>query len=347
MPPTDTSRGRRPRGAVPRRLAAVAVAALAASTVLGAAPRTARAQSSVEGAVFLLLPIGARAVATGGAVSAAGRGSENVWWNPSTIARDTLREVAIHHAQTVVATSDAIAVVVPWRGVGVVGVAANLFDLGTQEVTPPEGGQPIGSFLFRNVVASLTFARPFGRRVDVGATYKLVQLRLDCSGQCGNVPVDASTTSAVDAGVRVALHGWVPVTVGAAIRNAGPSLRQPDSEIRERLPTRWQAGLLYDVPGVERYAPDVEVRLAGDVVSAVDEMHPGLRVGAEATWQRRVALRGGYIFREGGATAGATGPTVGLGLVAGRLMVDIAREFQGLSVDAGQPPTYVSLRYQF
>jgi hypothetical protein len=145
----------------------------------------------------------------------------------------------------------------------------------------------------------------------------------------------------------VSLDGWAPLTVGAAIRNAGPSLRQPESDVREPLPTRWQAGVLYDVPGVERYARDVEVRLAGDVVSPVDEMEPGLRVGAEATWQRRVALRGGYVFREGGAPAGATGPTVGLGLVAGRLMVDIAREFQGLSVDAGQPPTYVSLRYQF
>ena len=332
----------------PRHAAAVVAAALAAVGPLVAAPARAGAQAGSESAVFLLLPVGARAVATGGAVSAAGRGSENVWWNPATVARDTVREVAIHHAQTVVATSDAIAVVVPWRGVGVVGVAANLFDLGTQEVTPPEGGQPIGTFLFRNVVGSLTFARTIGRRIDVGATYKLVQLRLDCSGQCGNVPVDASTTSAVDAGVRVALAGWAPVTLGAAIRNAGPSLRQPDSELRERLPTRWQAGLLYEVPGVERYAPDVEVRLAGDVVSPVDEVRPGLRVGGEASWQQRVVLRGGYVFREGGlAAASATGPTVGLGLVAGRLVVDIAREFQGLSVDAGQPPTYVSLRYQF
>lgn len=329
-------------------LAAVAVGALSTLAAVAAAPAPVRAQGASESAVFLLLPVGARAIATGGAVAAAGSGSESVWWNPATVARDTAGEAAIHHAQTVVATSDAIVVLVPWRRVGVVGVAANLFDLGTQEVTPPEGGQPIGSFLFRNVVASLTLARAIGARVDVGATYKLVQLRLDCTGQCGNVPVDASTTSAVDAGVRVALHGWAPLTIGAAVRNAGPSLRQPDSDLRERLPSRWQAGLLYEVPGVERYAPDVAVRLAGDVLSPVDAVRPGLRIGGEATWQRRVVLRGGYIFRDGGAaTASATGPTVGLGLVAGRLVVDIAREFQGLSVDAGQPPTYVSLRYQF
>ncbi|HEX5582002.1 MAG TPA: hypothetical protein VFX39_10515, partial [Gemmatimonadaceae bacterium] len=70
------------------------------------------------------------------------------------------------------------------------------------------------------------------------------------------------------------------------------------------------------------------------------------RLGGELVWQRRVALRGGYIFDAGRGSAGA-GPTVGLGVVAGRFVVDIAREFQGLSVDAGQPPTYVTLRYRF
>ena len=93
MAPTLPIRSRAVRRGASRRLTAAGVAAITAFVGLGASPRAARAQSSVEGAVFLLLPIGARAVATGGAVSAAGRGSENVWWNPATIARDTVRVV--------------------------------------------------------------------------------------------------------------------------------------------------------------------------------------------------------------------------------------------------------------
>ena len=323
-------------------LACVAVAA-------GAFPRPAAAQSSGgEGAIFLLLPIGARAVATGGAVAAAGGGSESVWWNPANVARERRREIAIHHAQTVAATSDALAVIVPWRSVGVVGFAANLVDLFEQEVTPPEGGPPIGTFLPRNIVASVTYARALGRRLDVGITAKLVQVRLDCSGQCATVPVDASTTSAADIGARVSLAGWAPVTIGAAVRNAGRSMQLPDREERDPLPTRWQAGILYEVPGLDRYTDDLDVRLSGDVVSALEELAPGVRFGGEAIWQRRLVLRGGYVFSEAGDGRGdAAGPTVGLGLVAGRLVVDIAREFQGLSVDAGQPPTYVTLRYRF
>ena len=321
---------------------------LAAVGLLLAGAGTARpADAQGEGAVFLSLPVGARAIATGGAVAAAGQGSEGIWWNPATVARETQREVAIHHAQTVVATSDALMVVMPWRRVGVVGLAANLVDLGEQEVTGEEG-QVIGTFLPRNVVASLTYARAVGARLDVGATYKLLQVRLDCSGQCASVPVDATPTSAVDVGVRMSLAGWLPVTVGAGVRNAGPGLRMPDRDQREPLPTRWQAGVLYEVPGLERFTEHLDVRLSGDIVSPVDDLAPGLRVGTEASWQRRLLVRGGYVFDSGDVVGTeAEGPTVGLGLVAGRLTVDIAREFQGLSVDAGQPPTYVTLRFRF
>jgi hypothetical protein len=322
--------------------------AAAAALLLAFSPAAAAAQGAGDGALFLLLPIGARAVATGGAVAAGGEGSEGVWWNPATLAREQRREIAVHHGQTVAGTSDALMVVVPWRRVGVVGVAANLLDLGEQEVTPPEGGPSIGTFLPRNIVASLSYARALGARLDIGVTYKILQVRLDCSGQCASVPVSASTTSAADVGVRMSLAGWLPLTVGAAVRNAGPALELPDREERDPLPTRWQAGVLYEVPGLERYTPDLTMRFSGDVVSPVDELEPGLRLGGEAVWQERVILRGGYVFDEGrDASADASGPTVGLGLVAGRLAVDIAREFQGLSVDAGQPPTYVSLRYRF
>jgi len=66
-------------------------------------------------------------------------------------------------------------------------------------------------------------------------------------------------------------------------------------------------------------------------------------VGADMVWNRRVHLRGGYVF-DGGE---AGGPALGFGLSAGSLVLDIARLFQGLSADAGQAPTYLSLRYLF
>lgn len=297
---------------------------------------------------FLLLPVGARSVAIGGAVTALGEGPDAVWWNPASIARRSRSEAAIHHAQQFAGVSDALAALVPWRGVGVVAVSAQLLDLGEQDVVPDEGGPPVGKILPRNVVLAASFARTLGRSLDLGLTYKVFQLRLDCSGQCATVPTEASTSSAVDFGARLDLSGWRPVTLGVALRNVGPRVELADGSESQRLPERWQFGAAYELPEVERFVPDLDVRLSADVQSPLRRTVVGLRVGGEATWQRRVSLRGGYVFRDSeGLNAGTAGPAVGLGVVAGRLQVDIAREFEGLSADAGQPPTYVTLRYRF
>jgi len=56
-----------------------------------------------------------------------------------------------------------------------------------------------------------------------------------------------------------------------------------------------------------------------------------------------VHLRAGW----GTADTEASGPSVGFGITAGKLSFDIARTFEGLSADAGEPPTYFSLRYNF
>ena len=71
---------------------------------------TAHAQRevSVEGAIFLLRPVGARAVGVGHAVVARRDGSEAIWWNPAGLAAATRREVAVHHSQDFIATGDAI-----------------------------------------------------------------------------------------------------------------------------------------------------------------------------------------------------------------------------------------------
>ncbi|HEY0970211.1 MAG TPA: PorV/PorQ family protein [Gemmatimonadales bacterium] len=326
-----------------RALLAAALGALAV-----AAPRLSGAQDALpaEGALFLLLPVGARAVASGGAVVAASEGSESLWWNPASLARQVAGEVAVHHAQTIAATSDALAAVFPWRGVGVFGVAAHLIDLGEQEITPPDGPPAIGKLLPRNVVVSASYARRLGTVLDLGLTYKVLQVRSDCSGQCANVPVGATTSSAADIGARLHLRAPVPVVVGVALRNVGPDIRLHDRTERDPLPTRWQLGLGHEVRAVERYASDLTLHVGADVVADLDSRLDSYRAGGEVAWQRRVILRGGYVF-DAGSGASGEGPTVGLGVVAGRLAVDIAREFQGLSADAGQPPTYVTLRYRF
>lgn len=346
LPSSDRGAAAPPRVAWGSWLGAFTVALL---TILVPATHGLSAQDpDGQGASFLLLPVGARALSLGGAASSLGRATESLFWNPAAAARDTVGEVAVHHSQTVAANNDALATVIPVRGRVVLGIAAMLVDLGSQDVVPPEGGPPIGSLLARDVVLAGSAAVPIGASLDVGASLKLLQVRVDCSGQCASVPVSTSTATAVDLGARFRLPIHAPLYVGVMVRNVGPRMRLRDRPGTDALPTRWQAGLSYEVVQVARYAPDMQLRLAADVGSNADHEVAGARIGAEAVWQGRVALRGGYAFRDrAGATAQAAGPTVGLGVSAGRFIVDLAREFQGLSVDAGEPPTHLSLRFRF
>src|SRR5688572_6430144 len=89
---------------------AIAVAALRALPGLAPAGVGAQGGPAQEGALFLLLPIGARTVGTGQAAVASRPGSEAAWWNPSALARLEKREVALHHGQSIFGTSDAVSV---------------------------------------------------------------------------------------------------------------------------------------------------------------------------------------------------------------------------------------------
>src|SRR5437867_13345025 len=90
----------------PRRSSVVCRVALA-GLLLALAPRTVRSQGGTltQGALELLLPTGARAVAMGQAAVAGLVGSEGIWWNPALIATAP-REFALHYAQSVAAVND-------------------------------------------------------------------------------------------------------------------------------------------------------------------------------------------------------------------------------------------------
>src|SRR5690242_8382600 len=118
------------------RRAVVALATLGAA--LAFAPSAARAQDGAEG-VFLLLPVGARAVGMGEAVVAQQGGSDALWWNPAAVGATRQHEIAIHHSETVVGQGNALAAVLPFAHVGTFGVSLNVLDLGRQAATDEQG----------------------------------------------------------------------------------------------------------------------------------------------------------------------------------------------------------------
>lgn len=315
----------------------------ALTAALCAAPAAARAQGglSTEGALFLLVPVGAHAVGLGQAVVASDIGAESIWSNPAGLARLTRKDVSINHSQTVVATGDALNLVVPAGKAGVIAAAAYLMNYGQQTATDQFG--ETGTIYPRSFVVSATYAATFGSRISAGVTYKFIQERVDCSGTCGNIPAFSASTNALDLGVQAVVDSARRLTLGLDIRDLGLSVQVNDAPQSDPLPTRIHLGAQYLVPGIEKSIPDGELRVSAEIVENTSLGSAALRVGGELGYKKLFYLRVGAGGRSGDGASAA----IGLGVRRGGISMDFAQGFGGFSSDAGKPPTYLTLRFQF
>jgi len=322
-------------------LRARALAAALACALLGALPSVAPAQS---GALFLLVPFGAQAVGRGEAVAADRTlGTEGIWWNPAALARLDKREAAVHHGQSVVATTDMLAFAVPSRVLGTLAAGAYVVNYGDQQATDPVSGTPIGTITNRSYLAALSYASPAGKRLNVGLSYKFLMLRFQCSGACGDVPVISGSSSALDVGAQYLLPTRTPVTVGASVRNVGPALQVKDAAQADPLPRVIQAGVNAELPVRALTAAGASLAVAADLQQAEALGGAAVGVGAVLGYRKELFLRAGYKLQSGDAR----GPSFGIGYHRGGLAVDFARRLGGLSAQLGEPPTFVSLRARF
>lgn len=316
-------------------------AALGATIALSAVAPTVHAQS---GGLFLLVPFGARAVGQGEAVVAdTTLGTEAMWWNAAALARLPKRELAVHHSQTVIAVSDMLTFAIPSKMLGTLAASAYLVNYGDQDATDPFNGTPIGTITNRNYQLALSYATPIGKRFNAGLTYKFVMLRFQCSGICGNVPVLSGQSSALDVGMQYALPSPLPVTFGAVIRNLGPALQVRDAAQADPLPRVIQVGARARIPVKALDEAKASLEVSADILSASALGGAAGGFGISLGYLDQAFLRAGYKVQQGQGR----GPSIGFGFQRGGLGLDIARRFDALSAQLGDPPTYVSLRWRF
>ena len=308
----------------------VAIALLAAATSL--VPRTATAQSGQE-AIFLLLPVGARAVGMGEAVVAQRGGSDMLWWNPSAIAGNgpSDHEIALHHSTTVVGQGNALAIVWPAQNRGAFGLALNVLDLGQQTLTDQQGNS-VGVASPTDYSVAATYAVAPVSWLAVGITAKHVESAIPCSGECSGLGIASSQSNALDLGVQ--FRPTLPLTIGAAARNLGVASAAG-------RPGRVDVGADYMVVAFERGPDKVEVHGAASMVSTVKLDSATARVGTDIVVDERLHVRAGYIRDQANGSGGA----IGVGLQSGKLVFDIGRTYGGLTGTNDKPPTYFSLRY--
>jgi len=319
----------------PSRSKSALGAALATAALCAAGAPQARAQSAspgIEGGAFLLVPIGARAVALGQAATADGGTSESIFWNPAGLASLPKGEFAIYHYDAFFGTGDAITVAVPSSRLGSFALAAYLVNYGDLAVTRGDlGPEPVGQISPRNLALMATYATEFAG-LSAGITYKLVQFRVDCTGDCSQVPSADGSTQAVDAGIQYAFGSWRPLVVGVSLRNLGFNLQINNQAQADPLPTRLAVGVsamvMRPAPGTQ----GIDARVLADVQGTVLEgpLTTVTLVGIESGLGETLRFRFGYSFLD----SSARGPSLGVGARFGSIAFDLARTFNS-SQDVG------------
>jgi hypothetical protein len=308
--------------------------------LLGAVPLAAQDPGATTGAAFLLVPVGARATALGQAGVADGGSSEAAFWNPAGLATLPSSEFGVQYSSTFASRNTALSVYLLNKQLGTVGVAAYLADYGPQDLVPPGGGLPVGKASPKNIELLASYATGIGRRVTIGVSYKLVQLRQDCQGDCGTLGNVSGTTQAVDLGAQVALGPAGALRLGAVVRHAGFKLQLQNRDQADPLPTRLGLGAAFRVPlRVTNGQPTLSARVLVDVVDEWGQYsNPDARVGGELEYQRVLYVRAGYAFLHSESRGGS----VGVGLRFERVAVDLTRVLY--QTGAFDDPLFLGLR---
>ncbi len=299
------------------------------------------------GALFLVFPVGAQAVGMGQtAIASAGRG-EAAFWNPAGLASLSDNEFALHSATLVAGRSHVLGAYFPSRGLGVIGGAVYLVDYGDLDRTD-NNGNTIARIAPRNFEFLASYATTLSGAFALGVSYKLIQFRVDCSGDCRDFPAGTGATHALDFGGQFRVGAGGPLRVGVALRNVGFRLQVQNQAQADALPTRLAVGARYELrlrPGAGGTLEDAfDLKLAADVDSPWGQAGQSeTRLGFDIGYQRLVRVRAGYAF----VRDGLSGPSVGLGVESGSLGVDFARAFLTGSDLQVESPTFFSFRVTF
>ncbi len=325
---------------------AVLVGLVLTSAAGSIAPAPARAQgggpSELECCLLLLVPVGARASALGGAVTARS-GVDAVFRNPAGLAELEGGRFVIHHSDnaTLDVQTDAFSLLFAPYSI-TLGISYQLFDKGEIETTDPTG-QTTGELRYRDHLVVASFATSLGGGMSAGLNYKVFQERVDCTGLCGGEEY-AATTQAVDLGVRWSPTWHPALELGLSVTNAGFDLQVINAGDSDPFPARLHMGVAYDVLANAPSAEGVALRLAVDARDQLSDLgSPTLAYGAELGIQEAVFLRAGYARGEGLGT----GAAVGLELRYDRFNIGVSRSFVNSALEGGSEPFQISMGLVF
>jgi len=262
-------------------------------------------RKGTTGADQVLIPVGARGIATGGAFVASLTGLEAIYYNPAGL--DVIpRTEAMFSYMNYIADINVsyIAVGTSLGDFGSLGLSFKTLDFGDIPVTTnefPDGTGKNYSPVF--LTAGLTYSKVLTDRIAVGSTFKFI------SEQIGNTSANGF---AIDIGVQ---YKFSPLfSMGASLKNIGTNMSYSGQDLRQRtgvpgsnlgsqpatyevvtepfqIPSYFELSLAYNYSINEQNS-----LMLGSTFTANNSLEDKFHLGLEYGFLNSFFLRGGYNF---------------------------------------------------
>lgn len=260
-----------------------------------------------NGASELLIPVGARYIAMGGAPVATVQGVDAIYWNPAGLALSSYTaDVMFSHMSHIADINiNYAALRLQFGGLGTFGFSIKALDVGSIPITTEFDPDGTGALLDPQfVTAGLSYSRALTDRISVGATLNIISETLDRVNATG---------VALDFGVQYrGLASVEGLSIGVVVKNLGPSMQFGGSGLlresqvnqvdrgsspleivaqKDELPSYIGIGVSYDINVNEKSS----VVLSSSFQDNNFEDDAG-RFGAEYNYNNLFFVRAGYSF---------------------------------------------------
>jgi opacity protein-like surface antigen len=305
------------------------------------------ARKGTTGADQLLIPVGARGIATGGAFVASISGIESIYYNPAGVAVGQKSEAMFNFMNYIADINVSyFAAVANLGDLGSLGLSFKTFDFGDIPVTTVNAPDGTGSTYSPSfMVGGLTYSKIITDRVSVGVNLKVISETIE----------DASATGfALDFGVQYSfgnnLHlGATVMNIGSNMEYSGNSLTRstniPNSTTGARtgvfevdtepfqIPSYFELSLAYQYD-----VNDLNTLNFATTFRNNNVLEDNLNLGLEYGFMNNFFIRGGYNLAVENQDDQVFGFTVGAG-VDYPLSNDIALAFDYAYRDVKEFPT--------
>lgn len=277
------------------------------------------------GAQELLIPVGSRGIALGGAFNAMVTGNEAIYWNPAGLAAsEATAEATFCNLQWIADTQlNYFAVSSKFGRLGSFGFSAKIFDFGEIQETTEYETEGTGITFSPNITTlGLTFSRQMTDRIFFGVNAKVISesfMRLSASAIAFDIGVQYVSNYGVRMGLTLNNFGGTMKFGGEDLQRSVnlPYVESGTDAIDLRLeaqqfelPSTFEIGVAYDYRASDQHVVTFATNYRNQNYG-MDELSGGVEYG----FNNMVFLRGGYArMPEGTTEDNIFGFTAGAGI---------------------------------